>query len=245
MTPLKPVPTTVPNTGERNIRPQVVVLGGGFGGLAAVKAMRRLDADVTLVDRHAYNTFQPLLYQVATAGLNPGDITYFLRSRHARQKNMRFRKGDVTHVDTAARRVHLDDGLVLDYDYLVVATGMTTNYFGVPGAEEHALPLYTRQHALAVRDRIFTDLENAVRQGQPRDLRVLVVGAGATGVEMAGTLAELRNGSAKALYPELDANRMHITLVEMSPHVLAPFPARLRRYAHCRSAVSSCGCRRR
>ena len=219
-------------TVTRNIRPQVVVLGGGFGGLSAVKAMRRVAADVTLVDRHAYNTFQPLLYQVATAGLNPGDVTYFLRSRHARQPNMRFCLGEVTDVDTSAKKVHLADGPALVYDYLVVATGVTTNYFGVPGAQEHALALYTRKQALAVRDRIFTDLEKAVRQGQPRDLRVIVVGAGATGVEMAGTLAELRNGSAKALYPELDPGRMHITLVEMMPHVLAPFPARLRRYAH-------------
>ena len=218
-------------------RPHVVVLGGGFAGLAAVKAMRRLPVDITLVDQHAYNTFQPLLYQVATAGLNPGDITYFLRSRHALQPNMRFCLGEVTHIDTSARRVDLADGPSLDYDYLVVATGVTTNYFGVPGAEEHALALYTREQALAVRDRIFTDLEKAVRQGQPRDLRVIVVGAGATGVEMAGTLAELRNGSAQALYPELDPGRMHITLVEMVPHVLAPFAARLRgtRTGRCRS----------
>lgn len=212
-------------------RPRVVVLGGGFGGLSAVKSMRKLPVDVTLVDRHAYNTFQPLLYQVATAGLNPGDITYFLRSRHARQENMRFVKGDVVHVDTTARRVDLDAGLSLDYDYLVVAIGVTTNYFGVPGAEEHAFGLYTRGQALAVRDRMFSDLERAVRRGQPRDLRMLVVGGGATGVEMAGTLAELRNAGARQLYPELDADRMHITLVEMTPTLLAPFPRRLRAYA--------------
>jgi NADH:ubiquinone reductase (H+-translocating) len=215
----------------QNARPRVVVLGGGFGGLSAVKAMRRLPVDITLVDRHAYNTFQPLLYQVATAGLNPGDITYFLRSRHARQPNMQVVLGEVRHVDTAAKRVHLDAGLSLGYDYLVVASGVTTNYFGVPGAEEHALALYTRQQALAVRDRIFTDLETAVRQRQPHDLRILIVGGGATGVEMAGTLAELRNTSAPALYPELDVDRMHITLVEMAPTVLTPFPARSQRYA--------------
>ncbi len=218
--------TTAPNT-----RPRVVVLGGGFGGLAAVKAMRHLPVDVALVDRHAYNTFQPLLYQVATAGLNPGDITYFLRSRHARQKNMRFYKGDVTHVDTTAKRVYLDADLSLDYDYLVVATGVTTNYFGVPGAEEFALPLYTRRQALAVRDRIFTRLETAVRDPEPQDARAIVVGGGATGVEMAGTLAELRNKTAPALYPELDVDRVHITLVEMAPHVLQPFMPRLRAYA--------------
>jgi NADH dehydrogenase len=218
-------------TMARSTRPHVVVLGGGFGGLSAVKAMRRLPVDITLVDRHAYNTFQPLLYQVATAGLNPGDITYFLRSRHARQPNMRFVMGDVHQVDPTARRVYLDAGMTLDYDYLVVATGVTTNYFGVPGAEEHALALYTRQQALAVRDRIFTALEKAARQHQPRDLRVVIVGGGATGVEMAGTLAELRNSTAPALYPELDVDRMHITLVEMVPQLLTPFPGRSQRYA--------------
>jgi NADH dehydrogenase len=215
----------------RGDRKRVVVLGGGFGGLAAVRAMTKLEADVVLVDRHAYNTFQPLLYQVATAGLNPGDITYFLRSRRAHQKNLQFVKGDVRRVDPVARRVDLDKGLSLDYDYLVVATGVTTNYFGVPGAEEHALALYTRAQALAVRDKMFTDLERAVRQQQPHDLRVLVVGGGATGVEMAGSLAELRNNSARTLYPELDIDRMHITLVEMAPQLLTPFPRRSQRYA--------------
>ncbi len=218
-------------TSRRNARPHVVVLGGGFGGLSAVKALRKAPVDVTLIDRHAYNTFQPLLYQVATAGLNPGDITYFLRSVHSRQRNMRFSKGDVTGIDTTAKRVYLDAGLSLDYDYLVIATGVTTNYFGIPGAEEHALALYTRAQALAVRDRMFSDLERAVRQGQPHDLRVLIVGGGATGVEMAGTLAELRNTSAPELYPELDPDRMHITLVEMVPNLLSPFAPRLQRYA--------------
>ena len=217
-------------TVDQQRRPHVVVLGGGFGGLAAVHGLRGLPVDVTLIDRHAYNTFQPLLYQVATAGLNPGDITYFLRSVHQRQPNMRFSKGEVTHVDTTAKRVHLDADLSYDYDYLVVATGVTTNYFGVPGAEEHALALYTRAQALRLRDRMFSDLERAVRRGQPRDLRVVVVGGGATGVEMAGTLAELRNGGAARLYPELDADRMHITLVEMTDELLAPFSRRLRGY---------------
>ncbi len=211
-------------------RPHVVVLGGGFGGLAAVHALRNVPVDVTLVDRQAYNTFQPLLYQVATAGLNPGDITYFLRSVHARQSNMRFNKGRAASVDPVSRSVRLEGGTALDYDYLVVATGVTTNYFGVPGAEEHALALYTRDQALAVRDRMFSGLERAVRRGQPDDLRVVVVGGGATGVEMAGTLAELRNSGLATLYPELDADRTHITLVEMAPEVLAPFGSRAKRY---------------
>ena len=215
---------------QQHQRPHVVVVGGGFGGLAAVHALRKAPVDVTLVDRQAYNTFQPLLYQVATAGLNPGDITYFLRSVHARQPNMRFSKGSVRSLDPATRTLRLDSDLVLTYDYLIVASGVTTNYFGVPGAEEHALALYTRQQALAVRDRMFSGLEQAVRRDQPDDLRVVVVGGGATGVEMAGTLAELRNMGLRTLYPELDQDRTHITLVEMAPQLLSPFGKRSQRY---------------
>lgn len=215
----------------RGRRPRMVVLGGGFGGLAAVRSMRRAPVDVVLVDQRAYNTFQPLLYQVATAGLNPGDITYFLRSVHARQPNLRFRQGTVVAVDPVGHDVRLESGEVVEYDYLVVATGVTTNYFGVPGAEEYACTLYTRDQALTVRDRMLGDLERAARRGQPKDLRAIVVGGGATGVEMAGTLAELRNTGLKVLYPELDAERTHITLVEMAPRLLAPFGRRAQRYA--------------
>ncbi len=211
-------------------RPHVVVLGGGFAGLAAVRALRKAQVDVTLVDRNAYNTFQPLLYQVATAGLNPGDITYFLRSVHAGQANMRFSKGSVSSLDTGTRTVELDSGTVLTYDYLIVTTGMETNFFGIPGAEEHAIALYTRDQALAVRDRMFSGLERAVRRGQPDDLRVVIVGGGATGVEMAGTLAELRNQGMRALYPELELDRTHITLVEMAPQLLTPFDRKSQRY---------------
>ena len=211
-------------------RPHVVVLGGGFGGLAAVRALRHAPVDVTLADRQAYNTFQPLLYQVATAGLNPGDITYFLRSAHARQPNMRFVKGIVDDLDTTAHTVRLEGGILLEYDYLIVATGVTTNYFEVPGAEEHALALYTRDQALAVRDRLFSALEASVRTGQAEDQRVVVVGGGATGVEMAGTLAELRNQGLAALYPELDRARTHITLIEMAPQLLTPFGKRSQAY---------------
>jgi NADH dehydrogenase len=211
-------------------RPHVVVIGGGFAGLSAVRALGKAPVDVTLVDRQAYNTFQPLLYQVATAGLNPGDITYFLRSVHAKQSNMRFTKGAVAGLDTAAQTVTLESGDQLDYDYLVVATGVNTNYFGIPGAEEHALALYTRDQALAVRDRMFSGLERAVRHGQPDDLRIVIVGGGATGVEMAGTLAELRNSGLEALYPELDVRRTHITLIEMAPQLLTPFGKRSQKY---------------
>jgi NADH:ubiquinone reductase (H+-translocating) len=211
-------------------RPHVVVIGGGFGGLEAVRALRKAPVDITLIDRHAYNTFQPLLYQVATAGLNPGDITYFLRSISARQSNVRFSKGEVVGLDPKEQSLSLDSGETLTYDYLVIASGVTTNWFGIPGAEKYAHPLYTRREALMVRDRMFAFLEQAAAMETDRDLRIVVVGGGATGVEMAGALAEMRNQGLGKVYPELDSRRIHITLIEMADRLLMPFDPKLSRY---------------
>ena len=212
-------------------RPHVVVVGGGFGGLAAVRKLKHVDVDVTLIDRHTFNTFQPLLYQVATASLNPGDVTWFLRSVRAKQDNVRFLKGAVKSMDHANKTVILEGGLNVTYDYLVIAAGVTANYFGIPGAEEFSMPLYLRSQALAVRDKMFASLENAVINQVDEDLRIVVVGGGATGVETAGAFAEFRNNDMPTTYPELDPRLVHITLVEMGPHVLAPFHRNLRDYA--------------
>lgn len=213
-------------------RPHVVVVGGGFGGLHAAHALRNANVDVTLLDRHTYNQFQPLLYQVATAALNPGDVTYFLRSVRARQSNLRFVKGTVRSMDHSRNAITLDDDTEIDYDYLVIAAGATTNYFGIPGAAEHAMPLYRRSQALAIRDRMFARLEDAAINDQSRDLRIVVVGGGPTGVETAGAFAELRNNNMPVTYPELDPARTHVTLVEMMPSLLGPFHSRLQEYAH-------------
>jgi len=212
-------------------RPHVVVVGGGFGGVSAVRKLKRADVDVTLVDRHTYNTFQPLLYQVATSTLNPGDITWFLRSIRAKQDNVRFLKGTVVSMEHSTRTISLDGGLTLSYDYLIIAAGVTANFFGIPGAAEYSLPLYTRSQALAVRDRMFAILEDAAVNGQNTDFRAIVVGGGPTGVETAGALAEMRNIDMPVTYPEIDNKRVHITLVEMAPHVLGPFAPKLRNYA--------------
>lgn len=212
-------------------RPHVVVVGGGFGGLALVRKLAKADVDITLIDRHTYNTFQPLLYQVATASLNPGDITWFLRAVRAKQDNVRFLKGTVVEMDHTAKTVLLDGNITVTYDYLVLANGVTANFFGIPGAEEFAMPLYRRSQALALRDLIFANLEDAAVNGQDLDLRVVVVGGGATGVETAGALAEMRNLDMPTTYPELDKRRIHISLVEMGEHVLAPFHPKLRDYA--------------
>ena len=212
-------------------RPHVVVVGGGFGGIAAVRKLKRADVDVTLIDRHTYNTFNPLLYQVATASLNPGDITWFLRAIRAKQRNVRFLKGILKSIDHETRTLHLEGAVDVKYDYLVLACGVTTNFFGIPGAEEYAIPLYKRSQALEVRDRMFASFEDAAINGQDQDLRIIVVGGGATGVETAGAFAEMRNNDMPITYPELDRNRIHISLVEMTSTVLGPFHPKLQKYA--------------
>ena len=212
--------------------PHVVVVGAGFAGLSAVRALRRAPVRITLIDRHSYSTFQPLLYQVATGALNPGDITYGTRSFAAQLgPDVAFRKGSVTGIDPDARELTLDVGPSLGYDYLVIANGVTTNYFGVPGALEHAYPIYTRGEALQVRDRMTGYLDHISATGESSGASVVVVGGGATGVEMAGTLAELRNSVMPTRFPDLDPSHVNVVLVEMTDKVLAPFSPKLREYA--------------
>jgi NADH dehydrogenase len=213
-------------------RPRVVVVGGGFAGLEAVRELAGTDVDVLLLDRAPYTTFQPLLYQVATGGLNPGDITYSLRTFVSRFPGARFRRASVVGLDPDKRCVHTDNGGDIPYDYLVLGCGVTANYFGIPGAKEHAKTIYSRRAAIEVRDRIFSNFE-AVVQGLPEAVEpvVVIVGGGATGVEMAGTLAELRNGALPRAYPELDITRVRIVLVEMTDVVLEPYSPSLRAYA--------------
>jgi NADH dehydrogenase len=213
-------------------RPTVVVVGGGFAGLSAVRELSVADVDVLLLDRNGYTTFQPLLYQVATGGLNPGDVTYTLRGFTSRYANTRFRRAEVTKIDTDAHLVHVDEGEPVAYDYLVLCCGVTANYFGIPGAAESSHTIYTRGAAIMARDLIVSALEDAA-QGtlSAKEPVFVVVGGGATGVEMAGTLAELRNGAVPIAYPDLDVDRVRVVLVEMSSDVLGPFHPKLRRYA--------------
>ena len=231
MSATAPLPASPTEEGGRR-RPRVVVVGGGFAGMAAVRQLGAADVDVLLIDKNGYTTFQPLLYQVATGGLNPGDVTYYLRAYTSRFKNADFLRARVTGVDTAARQVHLDEGKPVDYDYLIVSCGVTANYFGIPGAAEHSHLIYTRAGAIETRDLIFTAVEEAA-QGRPGapDPTVVVVGAGATGVEMAGALAELRNDAIPVAYRNMPKDRVRIVLVEMADVVLAPFDAKLREYA--------------
>ncbi|RLK52269.1 NAD(P)/FAD-dependent oxidoreductase [Microbacterium telephonicum] len=212
--------------------PHVVIIGGGFAGISAARALRTAPVRVTLVDRRVYNTFQPLLYQVATGGLNPGDVTHFLRSLRVRQPNLDIVHEHLMEIDTAARTVRLLDDSTITYDHLVLANGVTTSYHGTPGAKEHSFAVYSRSQALAIRDTLFTRLERATQQGDRRKgLNVVVIGGGPTGVEMAGALAELRDQGLEPAYPELEGDAFRITLVQRGTELLKPFLPKLRRYA--------------
>jgi NADH dehydrogenase len=214
------------------MRPRVVVIGAGFAGLSAVRQLSEADADVLLIDRDLYTTFQPLLYQVATGALNAGDVTYALRTFAGLFPNVRFRRANVREIDPANRCVRIDDGREISYDYLIISCGVTANFFGIPGAEEHARTTYTRAAAIEVRDRMLGNLEAFAqdRAGAVEPVTV-VVGGGPTGVEMAGALAELRNAALGRAYPEVDPQRVRVVLVEMTDDVLASFDPKLRDYA--------------
>jgi len=209
---------------------RVVVVGMGFAGLATVRGLSQARTRITLVDRNIYSTFQPLLYQVATGGLNPSDVAYPLRG-FAHKYGARFMHGDVTGIDAAAQIVTLADGDKLPYDYLVLGTGVAAAYYGVTGADKYSYALYTRHDAIALRDTIMAGLERLSGGGRGNAASITVVGGGATGVELAGTLAELRNIALATAFPDIDRSLVHIRLVEQAPALLAPYVPSLREYA--------------
>ena len=211
--------------------PHVVVIGGGFAGLWCTRALASAPVAITLVDRANHHLFQPLLYQVATAGLSAGDIAAPLRHILARQRNVTVRMGEVIGIDTAAQRVSLADGRALTYDHLLVASGATHAYFGHDEWAAHAPGLKTLDDAMKLRRRIllaFEQAENA-RSDAERDawLTFAVVGAGPTGVELAGTLAEIARHTLKNEFRHIDPARAVVQLVEAGPRVLATFPPEL------------------
>src|SRR5689334_7455064 len=213
-------------------RPHVVIIGGGFGGLSAAKALRKADVQVTLLDRRNHHLFQPLLYQVATATLSPGDIAAPIRwtLRHAR--NVRVLLGEAVRIDVAARRVELADGGALDYDYLIVASGSSHAYFGHDEWEPFAPGLKTLEDAITIRRRILIAFEKAEREMDPvrqREwLTFVIVGGGPTGVELAGTLAEIARQTLRDDFRSIDTSRARIVLIEGGPSILATFPDSLR-----------------
>ena len=213
----------------------MVIIGGGFGGLSAAKALRKADVRVTIIDRHNHHVFQPLLYQVATATLSPGDIASPIRWILRNQRNTRVLLGDVSAIDLQARRVTLVDGAVVEYDYLIVATGASHTYFGHDEWAAHAPGLKTLEDALAIRRRILVAFELAERETDParrqRLLTFVLVGGGPTGVELAGTLAEIAR-QTRPEFRNIDTHATRIVLVEAGPTVLANFAPTLRDAAH-------------
>jgi NADH dehydrogenase len=216
------------------VRPQVVVIGAGFGGLAVARGLAKQPVDVTLIDRQNFTTFQPLLYQVATAGLTAADVAHPVRGLFHRQKNLRFRQGEVDGVDWEQRRLHLAGQRDLPFDQLVVAVGAVATWFGVPGAADWALPLYTLDDAVQLRNHILGQFEAADADPSLIDdgaLTFVVVGGGPTGVETAGALAELVAVVFRRDYPQLDVGRARVVLVEARDALLAPFKPGSQRHA--------------
>ncbi len=208
---------------------RVVIIGGGFAGLNAARGLRRSEVDVTLIDRENYHLFQPLLYQVATAALNPSDIAYPLRSALRRQRNATVLLADAVDIDLARSSVRLDNG-DLPYDYLIIATGATHSYFGHEPWREHAPGLKTIEDALEMRRRIYLAYEAAEREAAPdrrKDwLTFVVVGAGPTGVELAGALAEIGRQSLAGGYRRIDREEVRVLLLEGQDRVLPEYSAR-------------------
>ena len=212
---------------------RVVIIGAGFGGLAAAKELASAPVHVTIVDRHNYHTFQPLLYQVATAGLNAADVAYAVRGIFQRQHNVSFRQAEVTGVDWATNTLELDDGH-LRFDHLIVAAGATAAYFGIDGAEEHGFPLYALTDAISLRNHVLERFEAADADPSLIDdgaLCFVIVGGGPTGVEVAGALAELFAMVLRKDFRALDINNARVVLVEMADALLPPFSAPSQRHA--------------
>jgi len=213
-------------------RPQVVIVGAGFAGLDAARALRGADLDITVIDRHNYHVFQPLLYQVATAALSPGDIASPIRWILRRQANVRVLLATVSTVDHAGKAVVLDDGTRLPFDYLILAPGATHSYFGHDDWAAHAPGLKTLDDALAMRRRMLLAFEEAEREDNAERRRHLLtfvlIGGGPTGVELAGALAEIARHTLRAEFDTIDPESACIILIEAGPSILPSFPESLR-----------------
>jgi NADH:quinone reductase (non-electrogenic) len=212
----------VSDAAGRPTRPRVVVVGSGFAGMNAAHALRRVDAAVTVLDRNNYHTFQPLLYQVSTGYLAAEEVGAALRTIFRRHPNVTVRMGAAVSVHWADRELRLQDGSAVEFDYLILAAGAETNYFGIPGMAEHSWPLYTLDDAVRLRMHLLNLLEEAAATGDHAavPMTAVVVGGGPTGVETAGALASM---GQELVGP---ATALRVTLVEAGPRLLAAFSPR-------------------
>jgi NADH dehydrogenase len=207
---------------------RVIILGGGFGGLSAAQKLKHAPVRVTLIDRRNFHLFQPLMYQVATGSLSPGEIAAPLRGVLSRQKNTQVLLGEVSDIDPVAKKITLLDGGLFEYDSLIVATGSQTSYYGKNGWREWAPSLKSVEEATAIRHKILYAFERAERAVSGEDARAwltfVIVGAGATGMELAGALAEIANETLKNDFRHINPKEARILLMEGGPRVLAAFP---------------------
>lgn len=211
------------NRSERSF-PRVIIIGGGFGGVEVARSLKDKEVEVLLIDRNNFHTFQPLMYQVATGTLAADAISFPIRKMFKSQQNFRFRMADVTEIDHTQKIVKTSVG-DYDYDYLVIATGATSNFFGNKQVEKYALPMKSIHEALNIRSYVLQNLEEAVLRKNYHDrerfLNFVVVGGGPTGVELSGAIAEIQLHMLKKDYPELSKNEMKVYLVEGTGKILA------------------------
>ncbi|MCB0478143.1 MAG: NAD(P)/FAD-dependent oxidoreductase [Crocinitomicaceae bacterium] len=208
----------------RTDKPRIVVIGGGFAGLNLAKSLNTRKYQIVLLDRNNYHTFQPLMYQVASAGLEPDSIAYPLRKKFRNMKSVHFRIADVIRVDSKEKSITTSIG-ELSYDYLVIATGAKTNFFGMENVEKFSMPMKSLVESLNLRSRILEQFEEALIQEQVSEvnkrLTFVIAGGGATGVELAGALSELKNKILPKDYPDLDIRNMSIHIIEGSDRLLS------------------------
>lgn len=216
-------------------KPKIVVVGGGFGGLAAIKELKGVDADITLIDRRNHHLFQPLLYQVATTSLGPSEIAWPIRQLVHRREEVTTLLGSVVGVDTAAKRVRLEGGRAVPFDYLILATGAQHAYFGHDDWEPYAPGLKTLEDATAMRRRLLLAFERAELETDPERRRALltfvIIGAGATGVELAGAIIELARITLRDDFRNIRPEEARVVLIEAGPRVLASFKPEMSAYA--------------
>lgn len=213
----------IPNLPKLNL-PKVVIVGAGFAGLKLARELRNSAFQVILLDKNNYHQFQPLFYQVATAGLEPSAISFPLRKIFHSTPNVSFRMAEAEKVDSKAKRLYTDIGYI-DFDFLVLAMGADTNYFGAKNIEYYSSPMKTVSEALYIRNKIISNYERAITISRMEDrkslMNMVIVGGGPTGVELAGAMAELRNNVFPKDYPELSFKNMKVVLIEAGPSLLA------------------------